>query len=495
MTQASYLQHGMWMADRESGAAAYHMPLILHLGDEVDVGALSDACAALVDRHALLATALADRGGAARLVPAETAPGLRIAGADERIEDEIARDFDLDRGPLIRFALFGSDLVVTAHHSVFDGHSKDVLVRDLGALREGTRLGLLPPNGYAQHAEAERWRVERALPEARAFWQPRWSEPGPVIVRDAVLDSRRAGAGAVTESALPKPAVPGLTTFEVTMAALHALLFSYGNSRVVTAVDLSTRTPETADLIGPFVNELPLASEPSGDLAFRQFGLGLRAELRELYRFREVPLARAVARVRPYAALAPVSVSYRKRAGRPGDDVQWLVFNGAVRGDLQLQLVDTGDKLVSSLRYSAKAAPVAPRLVDDLARVLLAVTRNPGERLADLLTLESGRNVVEAPQAAPAGSASAAEPTSSPAAEPAAGPAGELVEAVREIWQQVLGIERIELHDDLFELGGHSLTITRIIALMQERLGVDVQLDDLFDNPTIVGALDAAGLR
>ena len=141
------------------------------------------------------------------------------------------------------------------------------------------------------------------------------------------------------------------------MAALHALLFSYGNSRVVTAIDLSTRTPETADLIGPFVNELPLASEPSGDLAFRQFGLGLRAELRELYRFREVPLARAVARVKPYAALAPVSVSYRKRADRPRDDVQWLVFNGAVRGDLQLQLVDTGDELVSSLRYSAQAAP------------------------------------------------------------------------------------------------------------------------------------------
>jgi acyl carrier protein len=270
------------------------------------------------------------------------------------------------------------------------------------------------------------------------------------------------------------------------MAALHALLFSYGNSRVVTAIDLSTRTPETADLIGPFVNELPLASEPSGDLAFRQFGLGLRAELRELYRFREVPLARAVARVRPYAALAPVSVSYRKRADRPRDDVEWLVFNGAVRGDLQLQLVDTGDELVSSLRYSAQAAPVAPRLVDDLARVLLAVTQNPDERLADLLTLERAKHV-EAPQAGPPGGVSAAEPT--------AEPAGELVEAVREIWQQVLGIERIELHDDLFELGGHSLTITRIIALMQERLGVDVQLDDLFDNPTIVGALDAAGLR
>jgi acyl carrier protein len=201
-----------------------------------------------------------------------------------------------------------------------------------------------------------------------------------------------------------------------------------------------------------------------------------------MYRFREVPLARAVARVKPYAALAPICVSYRKRADRPRDDVQWLVFNGAVRGDLQLQLVDTGDELVSSLRYSARAAHVAPRLADDLAHVLLAVTQNPDERLADLLTLERAQNV-EAPQAGRPGGVGDAEP------------AGELVEAVREIWQQVLGIERIELHDDLFELGGHSLTITRIIALMQARLGVDVPLDDLFDNPTIVGALDAAGLR
>jgi acyl carrier protein len=490
MTQASYVQHGMWMADRESGGAAYHMPLIWHLGNEVDVGALADACAALVDRHALLATALADRGGAASLVPAEAAPGLRIAAADERIEDEIARPFDLDRGPLVRFALFGGDLVVTAHHSVFDGHSKDVLVRDLGALRAGTRLAPLPPNGYAQHAEAERWRVERALPEARAFWQPRWSEPGPVIVRDAVLGSRRAEPGAVIEAALPKADVTGLTTFEATIAALHALLFSYGNSRVVTALDLSTRGPETADLIGPFVNELPLAAEPTGDLAFRQFGLGLRAELRDLYRFREVPLARAVARVKPYAALAPVSVSYRKRADRPRDDVQWLVFNGAVRGDLQLQLVDAGDELLGSLRYSAQAAPVAARLVDDLARVLLAVTRNPDVRLADLLEPASRGNVVAGRRAAPTGGVTAAAAT----ATPTAGPPAELVEAVREIWQQVLGIERIELDDDLFELGGHSLTITRIIALMQERLGVDVPLDDLFDNPTIIGALDATRL-
>jgi acyl carrier protein len=166
------------------------------------------------------------------------------------------------------------------------------------------------------------------------------------------------------------------------------------------------------------------------------------------------------------------------------------VFNGAVRGDLQLQLVDAGDELLGSLRYSAQAAPVAARLVDDLARVLLAVTRNPDVRLADLLEPASRGNVVAGRRAASTGGVTAAAATAAATAEPAA----ELVEAVREIWQQVLGIERIELDDDLFELGGHSLTITRIIALMQERLGVDVPLDDLFDNPTIIGALDATRL-
>ncbi len=43
----------------------------------------------------------------------------------------------------------------------------------------------------------------------------------------------------------------------------------------------------------------------------------------------------------------------------------------------------------------------------------------------------------------------------------------------------------------MFELGGHSLTITQIIARMRDRLGIDLPLDLLFDNPTINGVLDA----
>ncbi|MGC4807912.1 non-ribosomal peptide synthetase [Micromonospora sp. DT233] len=69
----------------------------------------------------------------------------------------------------------------------------------------------------------------------------------------------------------------------------------------------------------------------------------------------------------------------------------------------------------------------------------------------------------------------------------AANPAGDdpVLRVLREIWQEVLRIPDIGVHEDLFDLGGHSLTITRISGRIQQRLGVEVPLDAFFDTPTI----------
>lgn len=65
-----------------------------------------------------------------------------------------------------------------------------------------------------------------------------------------------------------------------------------------------------------------------------------------------------------------------------------------------------------------------------------------------------------------------------------------LVAQLRLIWQEVLRIPDIGVHEDLFDLGGHSLTITRISGRIQQRLGVDVPLDAFFDTPTIAEIAD-----
>lgn len=52
------------------------------------------------------------------------------------------------------------------------------------------------------------------------------------------------------------------------------------------------------------------------------------------------------------------------------------------------------------------------------------------------------------------------------------------------IWQEVLGIERVGIHDSFFDLGGHSLLATRLIARLRDIFRVDLPLSQFFESPT-----------
>jgi len=58
-------------------------------------------------------------------------------------------------------------------------------------------------------------------------------------------------------------------------------------------------------------------------------------------------------------------------------------------------------------------------------------------------------------------------------------------EQLVEIWQEILGIERIGVHDNFFALGGHSLMAARLIVTIRDRLGLNLPFKILFANPTI----------
>ncbi|CAM3753701.1 Amino acid adenylation [Xenorhabdus thuongxuanensis] len=54
-----------------------------------------------------------------------------------------------------------------------------------------------------------------------------------------------------------------------------------------------------------------------------------------------------------------------------------------------------------------------------------------------------------------------------------------------QIWQDLLGLERIGRHDNFFELGGHSLMIAQLATRIQDEFLVDIPISSLFLSPQL----------
>jgi amino acid adenylation domain-containing protein len=64
-------------------------------------------------------------------------------------------------------------------------------------------------------------------------------------------------------------------------------------------------------------------------------------------------------------------------------------------------------------------------------------------------------------------------------------PRNDLEQALADIWQKVLGIESVGVHDNFFDLGGHSLMLAKAHTQMQELFNRELPMIELFKYPTI----------
>jgi amino acid adenylation domain-containing protein len=64
-------------------------------------------------------------------------------------------------------------------------------------------------------------------------------------------------------------------------------------------------------------------------------------------------------------------------------------------------------------------------------------------------------------------------------------PRNELERTIAAIWQEVLGVDKVGVHDNFFDLGGHSLMVTRVHRQLQQTFKQNLSMVEMFKYPTI----------
>jgi acyl carrier protein len=64
-------------------------------------------------------------------------------------------------------------------------------------------------------------------------------------------------------------------------------------------------------------------------------------------------------------------------------------------------------------------------------------------------------------------------------------PRNPIEELLAPLWEEVLGVERVGVHDDFFALGGHSLLGVQLISRVRDLFGVKLPVRALFHATTI----------
>ncbi len=432
----SFAQEQLWFIDRFApGQGTYNLPHAVRLSGPLDTAALGRAIDQLAARHETLRTRLVTGAGGGPLAIIDPPAAIQVeplnlpwvepdkqhAWMREFIGAEVLRPFSLADGPLLRLwlaelAAEEHMLLLVIHHTVFDGQSLGVLVRDLAALYRAEVTGEpaeLPELlvQYADYALWERDRLQDAtLAELEQYWQEVMAgfetlafpadRPRPVIedfdgglVEHLTDPELLSGLRELSQH-------EGTTVFVTLMAALQTLLLRYtGQTDIVVGTASSTRTrPELAPLIGFLVSTLPIRVDLSGDPTFTELLARTREACAGAFMHQELPFAKLVQalQVERDPSRAPVfqiALTYDERDTSPvrGADVDFantelIVGFNAAKADLAFvtEARPAGLWFECSYKTTLFNAATVRRILGHLEVLLRGLAADPQARLSAL---------------------------------------------------------------------------------------------------------------
>lgn len=404
----SAVQRRLWfLAQRDPGSAAYHVPLVFRLTGPLDEPALLGAIRGLAARHRVLRGII--DGDAVRFASPDEVPVsvVDIAGPElaAALNAEAARPFTLTETPPMRAVVFRVDsacsvLALTIHHIATDGWSERILLTDLAALYTGSSG---PPAPQYSDVVAD----PPGDPAGLDWWAANLADSAPLleIPTDRPRTLTADWPGAAVPAAVPAglaariralAADLGATPFMIMLAAWQTVL-----GRLARTDDVAVGVPHAGrytaaqdQAVGCFLDAVVVRTDLSGEPPGHELIARVRAATLDAMGHAGVPFDQVVQRLAPprIPSATPVYQVMLNVYDEPGDLSlpgitvdRILVPPPHAKLDLSLELA-AGNGFQGRLEYRADLfdPSTAARLVTWFLAVLNGIVDDPTRPVATI---------------------------------------------------------------------------------------------------------------
>ncbi|OKH14704.1 non-ribosomal peptide synthetase [Fischerella major NIES-592] len=433
----SLVQERLWfLYQLQPDIPLFNDSILIHVTGKLDSIALEKSFNEIIKRHEILRTTfkIVDTQPIQIIAPTITLKLLildlqELSKPEQEelvkqiITEQSSKTFDLTQELLLRCKLIKLKqqehiILLTMHHIICDGLSRQIFYRELGTLYQAFCDGTAPalPELPIQYADFALWQRQSLDDETYksqlVYWQQKLENLPPVFAlptdnpRPAVQSLRGARQTLIlpqslTEALKSLSQKEGVTLFMVLLAAFKTLLYRYtGQTDLVVGTPIANRNQiETENLLGCFINTLVLRTDLSNNPSFRELLARVRETTLAAYAHQDFPFEQLVKELQPERTLShnPLFQTMFVFQDSPLQALELpglkltpsIVDSGFAEFDLTLFLEDTKLGLMGALEYSTDLfrADTINRIIGHWQTLLAGIVSHPDENISKLALL------------------------------------------------------------------------------------------------------------
>jgi len=411
----------------DPASTAYNITTTLEVEGDLDVTHLQTVFDGLIERHGSLRTCFQTVAGTPRQVVQRKVP-FRIAFFDDPAVDpqtrikQFIQPFNLQTAPLLRVGILKTGpgrhiLVLDLHHTIADGTSLGVLVRDILGLYAGEALPPVPVR-YTDYSEWHNQQKQSGLLwEQEQFWKATFAGEIPALSlpADQGRPPRQQLEGASVHFPVSRENLDALkgiarregTTLYCVLLTAYLLLLkkvTNQNDLVIGTIVGGRRHPDLLETVGMFANTLALKFTVDPGMTLHELLRYVKAQTLQAFEHQDyqyedlveqVVQRRDASRNPLFDAMFNLQNMDIPEIKLPGLHFRRFDFEKHIsKFDLTLRGIEEAGGFEFTFEYATRlfAGGTVDRFIAYLDQVIAALIRTPGQRVNTLDVLPAGES-------------------------------------------------------------------------------------------------------